>query len=99
MTLSWLARRCVLILYTLLVVSLLVFGITQLLPADAAVTLLGENATPESLAALREKLGLGDPGYVQYARWLGAVVGGDFGTSLRTGQPVGPAMVLALSRS
>src|SRR3954470_5281300 len=99
MTPAWLLRRCLLILYTLLVVSLLVFGITQVLPADAAVTLLGENATPEALAAVRERLGLGDPAYVQYGRWVAGVLHGDFGTSLRTGQPVGPAMMLALGRS
>src|SRR4051794_3920824 len=99
MSAGWLVRRSLLILYTLLVVSLLVFGITQILPADAAVTLLGENATPEALAAVRAKLGLSDPAYVQYGRWLGSVVQGDMGTSLRTGQPVGPAMILALGRS
>ena len=60
------------LLYTLLVVSLLVFGITQILPADAAVTLLGENATPEALAAVRAKLGLGDPAWLQYWHWLSA---------------------------
>ena len=83
----------------MLIVSLLVFGITQLLPADAATTLLGENATPEALAALRERLGLGDPAWVQYGRWLAGVLQGDLGTSLRTGQPVAPALVLALGRS
>ena len=91
MTPAWLLRRCLLILYTLLVVSLLVFGITQLLPADAAVTLLGENATPDALAAVRAKLGLDQPAWLQYAHWLGGVVHGDFGASLRTGQPVGPS--------
>jgi peptide/nickel transport system permease protein len=99
MTPAWLLRRSLLILYTLLVVSVLVFGITQVLPADAAVTLLGENATPEALAAVRARLGLGDPAWVQYGRWLGGVLHGDLGTSLRTGQPVGPALMLALGRS
>ena len=48
---AYIFKRIVLVGYTLLVVSLLVFGLTQLLPADAAVTLLGENATPAALAA------------------------------------------------
>ena len=61
MTASYLLKRLLLMIYTLLVVSLLVFGITQLLPADAAVTLLGQNATPEALAAVRERLGLDAP--------------------------------------
>jgi peptide/nickel transport system permease protein len=83
----------------MLIVSTVVFGITQVLPADAAVTLLGENATPEALAAVRAKLGLGDPVLLQYWHWLSQLLGGDFGVSMRTGLPVGPAMFLALSRS
>jgi len=99
MSAAWLFRRSLLILYTLLVVSLLVFAITQALPADAAVMLLGENATPAALAAIRDKLRLDDPVWLQYWHWVSAVVQGEFGTSIRTGQPVGPAMLLALSRS
>ncbi|HTZ79731.1 MAG TPA: ABC transporter permease [Stellaceae bacterium] len=96
---AWFARRCLLIGYTLLIVSLLVFAITQALPADAAVMLLGENATPAALAAVRLKLGLNDPIWEQYWHWLSALLRGDFGLSMRTGQPVGPAVLLALSRS
>jgi peptide/nickel transport system permease protein len=99
MSLAWLLRRLSTIAYTLFVVSLLVFGLTQLLPADAAVTLLGENATPEALAAVRARLGLGDPAWLQYWHWLSGLLRGDFGTSMRTGQPVGPAMFTALGRS
>lgn len=99
MSLSYVVRRIGLILYTLAVVSLVVFGITQVLPADAAVMMLGENATPEALAAIRERLGLDAPVWLQYGRWLLGVLQGDFGTSLRTGQPVGPMMVEALGRS
>jgi peptide/nickel transport system permease protein len=87
------------IVYTLFVVSLIVFAITQILPADAAVMMLGENATPEALDALRQTMGLDVPIWQQYATWLWQVVQGDLGTSLRTGQPVGPAMFEALGRS
>ena len=83
----------------MLVVSIVVFAITQVLPADAAVTLLGENATPEALASLRQKLGLGDPVIVQYWHWLSHLLRGDFGVSMRTGLPVGATMFLALGRS
>jgi len=76
-----------------------VFAITQALPADAAVMLLGENATPDALEAVRAKLGLNDPIWQQYWHWLSALLQGDFGLSMRTGQPVAPAMLLALSRS
>src|SRR5215217_5755589 len=85
--------------YTLLVVSIIVFGVTQILPADAATVIMGENATPEQLAALRDRLGLNDLGVVQYLRWLSGVLTGEFGASMRTGQPVLPTILEALSRS
>lgn len=99
MTASYLLKRLLLMIYTLLVVSLLVFGITQLLPADAAVTLLGQNATPEALAAVRERLGLDAPAWLQYWHWLTQALQGNFGVSMRNGLPVGPTLLTALSRS
>ncbi|MDE1189102.1 MAG: ABC transporter permease [Pantoea sp.] len=99
MTASYLLKRFLLMIYTLLVVSLLVFGITQLLPADAAVTLLGQNATPEALAAVRARLGLDAPAWLQYWHWLTHAVHGDFGVSMRNGLAVGPTLLTALSRS
>jgi len=98
-TFAWLLRRLVTVLYTLLVVSILVFGLTQVLPADAAVTLLGENATPAALEAVRQRLGLGDPAWLQYWHWLSGLLQGDFGSSMRTSQPVAPVMFTALGRS
>lgn len=99
MSLPWLFRRLALAFYTLLVVSVLVFGITQVLPADAAVTLLGENATPEALAAVRTRLGLDAPVWLQFWHWIAAMVQGDLGTSMRTGEAVGQMLMLALGRS
>ena len=96
---AYLLKRLALIGYTLLVVSLIVFAITQVLPADAAVMLLGENATPDALAAVRLQLGLDAPVWSQYLRWLAGLLQGDFGVSMRTSQPVGPAMFEALGRS
>ncbi len=96
---AYVFKRIALIGYTLIVVSLIVFAITQILPADAAVMLLGENATDEALSAVREQLGLDAPAWVQYCNWLANVLRGDFGTSMRTSQPVGPAMFEALGRS
>jgi peptide/nickel transport system permease protein len=98
-SIAWLLRRLLTVLYTLLVVSVVVFGLTQLLPADAAVTLLGENATPDALAAVRLRLGLNDPAWLQYWHWLSGLLRGDFGTSMRTDQPVAPTMFIALGRS
>ena len=99
MSLSYLLKRCGLTAYTLIIVSLIVFAVTQVLPGDAATMLLGENATPAALAAVRDRLGLDAPIWVQYGHWLAGVLQGDFGTSLRTGQPVGPVMIEALGRS
>ncbi len=99
MSANYLLKRIVLVFYTLLVVSIIVFALTQILPSDAAVMMLGQNATKEALAALRVSMGLNDPVWLQYAHWLGGAIHGDFGTSMRTGQPVAPAMIEALGRS
>lgn len=99
MSIHYLLKRIVLILFTLFVVSLLVFGITQVLPGDAALMLLGENATAEQLVAVRERLGLNAPLWAQYLTWLANVLHGDFGTSLRTGLPISEMMFPALGRS
>lgn len=73
---------------TLLIVSLLIFLVTQALPADPASAILGREATPEALAAIRADLGLDRPWYVQYLDWLLGVLSGDFGTSYATRMPV-----------
>ncbi|KMK68502.1 ABC transporter permease [Puniceibacterium sp. IMCC21224] len=99
MSATFLLRRLAYLALTALLVSLIIFGVTQLLPANAATMILGEYATDAALAALNAQLGLNDPALVQYARWLGGVLQGDFGTSLRTGQPVGPTVMAAFGRS
>jgi peptide/nickel transport system permease protein len=98
-SINYLLKRIMTILFTLFVVSLIVFGITQVLPGDAAVMLLGENATAAQLAAVRERLGLNASLATQYLHWLAGVLQGDFGTSLRTGLPVTEMMFPALGRS
>ncbi|MEO9649107.1 MAG: ABC transporter permease [Roseobacter sp.] len=99
MTFYYVVKRLVYLIFTALLVSLIVFSVTQLLPANAATMILGEYATDEALAALNKKLGLDDPAPVQYFRWLSNVMHGDFGISLRTSQPVGPTIMNALGRS
>ena len=69
MSLRYLARRLFYLLVTAVLVSLIVFGVTQLLPANAAVMILGEYATDDALHALETRLGLNDPAVVQYWRW------------------------------
>lgn len=83
-----LLRRLGLGLVTLVLVSLLVFGTTQALPGDAAQAMLGREATPERLAALRERLHLTAPLWQQYAFWISGILHGDLGQSLATEQPV-----------
>lgn len=74
---------------TLLLVSVLVFAGTELLPGDVAAAILGQNATPESLARLRAELGLDVPALSRYFNWLFDFLRGDFGMSLANRQPVG----------
>src|SRR5207302_4219061 len=83
-----LLRRLGLGCVTLIFVSLLVFGTTQALPGEAAMAILGKEATPARLAALRERLHLNEPVWEQYAKWLGSMAGGDFAQSLATEEPV-----------
>ena len=74
-------RRTAVGIVTLLVVSILIFIATSVLPGDVANIILGQMATPESLAALRVKLGLDQPAYVRYFFWLGNLMTGDLGIS------------------
>ncbi|MCQ0971418.1 ABC transporter permease [Paracoccus sp. TK19116] len=82
------AQRVGLGLLLLFAVSLLIFVGTQILPGDVAQSILGQTATPQALANLREKLGLNEPAYMRYLSWLGGVVTGDLGTSLTSGQNI-----------
>jgi peptide/nickel transport system permease protein len=75
-------------LVTLVVISLLVFLGVEALPGDLAQAILGQAATPETLAAFRKQLGLDLPAHVRYLHWIGGVLQGDFGTSLGNGRPI-----------
>jgi peptide/nickel transport system permease protein len=86
--LSFVARRLLYLVPVLLAVTLLTFLIASLLPGDLAYTILGDQATPEKVAALRRDMGLDQPIWWRYLSWLGNVLQGDFGRSFRTGQTV-----------
>ena len=86
------AQRLGLGLVTLLVISILIFFAVELLPGDLAEAVLGQAATEETVAAMREQLGLERPALVRYFEWLGGAVTGDFGTSLVTGERVSSAI-------
>ena len=74
-------QRALVGVLTLFVVSILIFIGTSILPGDVAQIILGQMATPESLAALREKLGINQPAHIRYFMWLGDFVTGDLGIS------------------
>src|SRR5580698_755039 len=84
----FLARRVALGIAVLLVVSVLTFVLVALTPGNAAESILGATATPAAVAQLMKELNLNQPLPVQYWLWLKDAVGGDFGTSLTTGEPV-----------
>ena len=82
------ARRLALGVLTLFLISLVVFAAVLALPGDAATAILGRDATPERVAALRDQLNLNDSVVSQYLSWIGGVVTGSFGESAATQQPV-----------
>ena len=82
-------RRLSISAVILLVVSMLVFVATLLLPGDPAQALLGQQATPERLEALRDQMNLNDPIAQRYLHWLGGLFVGDFGVSTASGGSVG----------
>ena len=84
----FLARRLLLTLPVLLGVATLVFSLIHLIPGDPAQAMLGETASPDEIAELRARLGLDRPLPEQYTSFLGGLVRGDLGMSLRTSQPV-----------
>jgi peptide/nickel transport system permease protein len=92
-------KRVALSILLLLAVSVLIFVGTQILPGDVAQSILGQAATPEAVANLRAQLGLNDPAYVRYFRWLFGLLTGDLGNALSSGLPIGPAIAERLSNT
>jgi peptide/nickel transport system permease protein len=84
----YILQRIVLVIPVLIGVSIVTFLISHLVPGDPVAVMLGTNATAENRAKLREQLGLDDPLYVQYLRYVSRAARGDFGHSIRSGQPV-----------
>ena len=86
--LLFIVKRFLTAIPTLIIVTLMVFGIQRLLPGDPALIIAGEQRDPEVIAFIRERYRLDDPVPVQYVAWLGQVLRGDLGQSIRTNQPV-----------
>lgn len=91
--LKYLVKRLLLAVPTLLLVALIVFVLVRLVPGDPAQVMLGEGADPAALAAMHHAMGLDRPLPVQLLAWLSHVAVGDFGTSIRTGEPVAALIV------
>ncbi|WP_304163905.1 ABC transporter permease [Lonsdalea britannica] len=92
-------HRLLLGLLTLWLVSMLIFLGTELLPGDIASALLGQNGTPETIAALRTQLGLDQPAVGRYLHWLAGVLHGDLGTSLANGRPISEELLPRLENT
>lgn len=84
----WWIRHTLSLLVIVLAVTAFTFLITEILPGDLAVAILGENATPAEIATLRQELGLDQPILVRYVDWLGQAISGDLGYSYRSNERV-----------
>lgn len=85
---SLILARLGIALITLIIVSFIVFAATEMLPGDIAQILLGQAATPEAVAGLREAMGLNDPAFLRFLRWMGGLLQGDLGKSYANNMPV-----------
>lgn len=86
-------------LVTLFVISVVIFGATEMLPGDLAHNILGQSATPETVAAFRRELGLDLPAHTRYLNWLFSALHGDFGSSLANRRPVADLIATRLGHT
>jgi peptide/nickel transport system permease protein len=96
---GYIVQRLFAIVVILVVMSMLIFGITQILPGNVAYVIAGQFATPDVVHAIEIKLGLNDPIYTQYWRWFSQILKGSLGQSLVMERPVGPIIADALGAS
>lgn len=97
--LRMIATRLVIGVFTLVVISILIFLAVSLLPGDIAQQVLGQSATPETVAAFRRELGLDEPLILRYFEWISGVLQGDFGQSLASGRPVSDLLASRLENT
>jgi peptide/nickel transport system permease protein len=92
---SYVIRRLLLLIPTLIGISLLVFGLMRFLPGDVVDGMLGaeDSFTPDQRETMQRLLGLDRPVHEQYLDWMGSILQFDFGASLRSAQPIGPLML------
>ena len=95
----YLFQRFILLLATLAFASIVVFGVLEILPGNAAQVMLGASATPDTVAALAHKLGLDQGVMTRYVAWIGGALRGDLGLSYAYDSPIGPLIAERLAVS
>jgi ABC-type dipeptide/oligopeptide/nickel transport system permease component len=85
---TYVLNRLLSVLLTLFLITLVTFAVTNILPGDVAMMIMGTQSNPEALEGLRQSLGLNDPLLVQYGRWIGGLLTGDWGDSLIFKKPI-----------
>lgn len=95
----YILNRLLSLALTLVLISAITFAVTNILPGDVAMMIMGTQSNPEALAGLRESLGLNDSLPVQYGRWIGGMLTGDWGTSLVFKEPIGPLLLQKMTAS
>jgi ABC-type dipeptide/oligopeptide/nickel transport system permease component len=96
---TYILNRLLSIVLTLFLISVITFGVTNILPGDVATMIMGTQSNPAALAGLRESLGLNDPMIVQYGRWIGGLLTGDWGHSLVFKQPIAELVIQKIKAS
>ena len=96
---TYILNRLVSLAITLLLITVITFAVTNILPGDVAMMIMGTQSNPEALAGLRESLGLNDSLILQYGRWIGGMLTGDWGTSLVFKEPIGPLLLQKMTAS
>ncbi len=96
---TYVLNRLLSIVLTLFLISLITFGVTTILPGDVATMIMGTQSNPEALAGLRKSLGLNDPLVLQYGRWIGGILIGDWGHSLVFKVPIAELLVQKIKAS
>ncbi len=96
---QYILRRLIHSIFIIWGCATLVFFMLRAVPGDPVVVMLGPEYTPEAAEALRHKLGLDEPVYVQYAKWAGNVLTGDLGTSIAAPEPVTSTIMSGLPKT
>jgi ABC-type dipeptide/oligopeptide/nickel transport system permease component len=96
---TYILNRLLSIVLTLFLVSVITFAVTNILPGDVAMMIMGTQSNPAALAGLRKALGLEDPLLLQYAHWIGGMLTGDFGHSLMFKEQIGTLLLQKMKAS